>query len=67
MFILHSNDLKKIAYRELINNHLPHKIICWYDGLSTKLLKLLEPAVTKSLTNQVLTTWVFQDQLKLQR
>jgi len=39
-----------------------------YDGLSTKLLKMLESAVTKSVTllsNQVLTTGIFSDKLKI--
>ena len=48
--------------RTIIN--LPNKSSCGYDGLSTKLLNILEPALTKSLTlliNQVLTTGIFPD------
>ena len=43
-----------IIKRTIIN--LPNKSSCGYDGLSTKLLNILEPALTKSLTlliNQV--------------
>ena len=38
------------------------------DGLSTKLQKIVEPALTKSLallTNQVLTTGIFPNKLKI--
>ena len=35
-----------IIKRTIIN--LPNKSSCGYDGLSTKLLKILEPALTKS-------------------
>ena len=55
-----------IIKRTIIN--LPNKSSCGYDGLSTKLLKILEPALTKSLTlliNQVLTTGIFPDKLKI--
>ena len=55
-----------IIKRTIIN--LPNKSSCAYDGLSTKLLKILEPAITKSLTlliNQVLTTGIFPDKLKI--
>ena len=56
----------RIIKRTIIN--LPNKSSCGYDGLSTKLLKILEPALTKSLTlliNQVLTTGIFPDKLKI--
>ena len=52
--------------RTLIN--LPNKSSCGYDGLFTKLLNILELALTKSLTlliNQVLTTGIFNDKLKI--
>ena len=55
-----------IIKRTIIN--LPNKSSCGYDGLSTKLLKILEPALTKFLTlliNQVLTTGIFPDKLKI--
>ena len=55
-----------IIKRTIIN--LPNKSSYGYDGLSTKLLTILEPALTKSLTlliNQVLTTGIFPDKLKI--
>jgi len=54
-----------IIKRTIIN--LPNKSSSGY-GLSTKLLNILEPALTKSLTlliNQVLTTGIFSDKLKI--
>ena len=62
--------LKKIeeyTVKRTINN-LPNKDSYGFDGFSTKLLKLIEPAITKSLTlltNQVLTTGVFPDKIKI--
>ena len=41
---------------------------CGFDGISTNLLKIIEPAITKPLTiltNQVLCTGVFPDKLKI--
>jgi len=55
-----------IIKRTIIN--LPNKSSCGYDGPSTKLLKILEQALTKSLKlliNQVLTTGIFPDKLKI--
>ena len=52
--------------RTIIN--LPNKSSYGYDGLSTKLLNILEPALTKYLallTNQVLPTGIFPDKLKI--
>ena len=53
--------------RKTINN-LPTKNSCGFDGISTKLLKVLEPVIFKSLTlliNQVLYFAVFPDKLKI--
>ena len=52
--------------RKTINN-LPTKN-CGFDGISTKLLKVIEPVILKSLTlliNQVLYSGVFPDKLKI--
>jgi hypothetical protein len=48
--------------------YLTNKSSYGYDGLSTKLLIILEPALTKFLallTNQVLPTGIFPDKLKI--
>ena len=53
--------------RKTINN-LPTKNSCGFDGISTKLLKVIEPVILKSLTlliNQVLYSGVFPDKLKI--
>ena len=42
--------------------------ICGFDGISSQLLKSLKPALTQSLrlnTNQILTTGIFPDKLKI--
>ena len=55
--------IEEYTVKRIINN-LPNKNSYGFDGFSTKLLKLIEPAITKSLTlltNQVLTTGVFPD------
>ena len=47
---------------------LPSKNSCWLDGISSKLIKIIEPAIIKSLTlliNQVLNTGIFPDELKI--
>lgn len=57
------NKIEEYTVKRIINN-LPNKNSYGFDGFSTKLLKLIEPAITKSLTlltNQVLTTGVFPD------
>ena len=49
-------------------NNLPNKNSCGCDGINTNLLKIIEPAITKSLTiliNQVLRVGVFPDKLKI--
>ena len=41
---------------------------CGFDGISSKLIKIIEPAIIKSLTtliNQVLNTGIFPDELKI--
>ena len=53
--------------RKTINN-LPTKNSCGFDGISTKLLKVIEPVILKSLTlliNQVLYSGVFPKKLKI--
>ena len=47
---------------------LPTKNSCGFDGISSKLIKIIEPAIIKSLTiliNQVLNTGIFPDELKI--
>ena len=44
------------------------KTCCGFDGISSQLLKSLKPALTKSLrliTNQIRTTGIFPDKLKI--
>ena len=53
--------------RKTINN-LPTKNSCGFDGISTKLLNVIEPVIIKSLKlliNQVLYSGVFPDKLKI--
>ena len=45
-----------------------HKNSCGFDGISAKLLKVIEPVILKSLTlliNQVLYSGIFPDKLKI--
>ena len=64
--IVESNFTFKYVEEDVIKRTiiiLPNKSSYGYDGLSTKLLNILEPALTKYLallTNQVLTTGIFQ-------
>ena len=46
---------------------LANKNSCGFDGISTNVLKIIEPAITKPLTisNQVLCTGIFPDKLKI--
>ena len=47
---------------------LPSKNSCRLDGISSKLIKIIEPAIIKPLTllvNQVLNTGIFLDELKI--
>ena len=47
---------------------LPSKNSCGLDGISSKLIKIIEPAIIKPLTlliNQVLKTGIFPDELKI--
>ena len=53
--------------RKTIQN-LPSKNSCGLDGISSKLIKIIEPAIIKPLTlliNQVLNTGIFPDELKI--
>ena len=48
--------------------NLPSKNSCGVDGISSKLIKIIEPAIIKPLTlliNQVLNTGIFPDELKI--
>ena len=47
---------------------LPSKNSCGLDGISSKLIKIIEPAIIKPLTlliNQVLNTGIFPDELNI--
>ena len=47
---------------------LPSKNSCGLDGISSKLIKIIEPAIIKPLTlliNQVLNTGIFPDEIKI--
>ena len=62
-FVFTFKKIEEYTVKRIINN-IPNKNSYGFDGFSTKLLKLIEPAVTKSLrilTNQVLTKGVFPD------
>ena len=66
-FCFYIKKIEEYTVKRTINN-LPNKNSYGFDGFSTKLLKLIEPAITKSLTlltNQVLTIGVFPDKLKI--
>ena len=41
------------------------KTSCGFDGISSQLLKSLKPALTRLITNQILTTGIFPDKLKI--
>ena len=59
-------DRNKETVKKIIEN-LPTKNSCGCDGISSKLLKIIEPAIIKSLTlliNQ-LNTGTFPDKLKI--
>ena len=50
--------------------NLPNKTSCRCDGINTNLLKIIEPAITKSLTiliNQILPVGVFPDKLEIEK
>ena len=72
----HSHYLKTVftfkpVEEEIISRttmKLANKNSCGFDGISTNLLKIIEPAITKPLTiltNQVLCPGVFPDKLKI--
>ena len=55
------------AVKKVIHNVLT-KHSCGFDGISSKLLQIIEPVILKSLTmviNQVLSTGIFPDKLKI--
>lgn len=65
VFTFQSVDEETI--RKTINN-LPTKNSSGFDGISSKLLKIIEPAIIKSLKlliNQVLKSGIFPDKLKI--
>ena len=60
-------NIAEIIVKKTINN-LPTKNICGYDDISSKLLKVIAPVISKPLTlliNQVLNTGIFPDKLKI--
>ena len=66
MFLLINVSKKK----QVIQRNLPHKNSCGCNYINTKLLKITETAITKSLTiltNQVLHTGVFSDKLQISK
>ena len=61
------NNVDEEAVKKIIYN-LPTKHSCGFDGISSKFLKIIEPAIIKSLTmviNQVLNTGIVPDKLKI--
>ena len=55
------------AVKKTIHN-LPIKHSCGFDGISSKMLQIIEPVILKLLTiviNQVLCTGMFPDKLKI--
>ena len=55
------------AVNKIIHN-LPTKHSCGFDGISSKLLQIIEPVILRSLTmviNQVQSTGIFPDKLKI--
>ena len=60
-------NIDEETVRKTIQN-LPSKNSCELDGISSKLIKIIEPAIIKPLTlliNQVLNTGIFPDELKI--
>ena len=60
-------DVDKETVKKIIES-LPTKNSCGCDGISSKLLKVIEPAIIKSLIlliNQVIHTGIFPDKLKI--
>ena len=61
------NNVDEEAVKKIIYN-LPTKHSCGFDGISSKFLNIIEPAIIKSLTmviNQVQNTGIFPDKLKI--
>ena len=60
-------NIDEETVRKTIQN-LPSKNSCGLDGISSKLIKIIEPAIIKPLTlliNQVFNTGIFPDELKI--
>ena len=60
-------NIDEETVRKTIQN-LPSKNSCGLDGISSKLIKIIDPAIIKPLTlliNQVLNTGIFPDELKI--
>ena len=60
-------NIDEETVRKTIQN-LPSKNSCGLDGISSKLIKIIEPAIIKPLTlliNQVLNTGIFLDELNI--
>ena len=60
-------NIDEETVRKTIQN-LPSKNSCGLDGISSKLIKIIEPAIIQPLTlliNQVLNTGIFRDELKI--
>ena len=65
--VLKFKNVNEETVRKTIND-LPTKNSSGFDGISSKLLKIIEPAIIKSLTlviNQVINTGIFPDKLKI--
>ena len=64
--VFNCQTIDEETVRKTIQN-LPSKNSCGLDGISSKLIKIIEPAIIKPLTlfNQVLNTGIFPDELKI--
>ena len=65
--VLKFKNVNEETVRKTIN-YLPTKISSGFDGISSKLLNIVEPAIIKSLTlviNQVINTGIYPDKLKI--
>ena len=64
-FKIHNVDEEAV---KIIIHNLPTKHSCGFDGISSKCLNIIEPAIITSLTlviNQVLNTGIFRDKLNM--
>ena len=65
--VFYFQNIDEETVRKTIQN-LPSKHSCGLDGISSKFIKIIEPAIIKPLTlliNQVLNTGIFTDELKI--